>query len=575
MSNKRFSIWFWLAVVLLAVGGGMYFMKRDLSKPSGQSVLKPVVRDQFVKMITEATDSLYQVRFKQFDFNLDAGKALLTSFELLPDTAVYNRLVKQKRAPNFLLYCKADTVRLTNFGFRKHDSVTRFDISTVLVKNPLITLRTKYRPEHVDDTTWKEKVLFKLSRKIFTRMHAHEIAMPNTNFIVVNNNRPTERRTQIKADISIKDFSTEPGENGGMILKVAEYRHAPDNLYRITFTDIALNTGARRMSIRHVSATPRHGKQAYFKAAKFDKDRYLFEFDKMMMRNIDARRFTTRQEIVIGNYTVNDVWAEVYKNYNWPKKNVTSRRNTYPNEKLRLMAIDVKIDTLRIKHGTFHHTIFPKKSKQTARFSLYNISSTYTNVTNITRDIVRKPYARVTTNCLLMNAAPMYSRLTFNLKNPSAPFTNYTTITALNGQRLNPLLRPLGMMQIKSGIIDKMSMTLSADEYRGTGKVDMRYHDLKINMLKRDKKGDTLKKMGIVSFLTNMAVPNSNPGKNGKLRPGPINRLRDEKETFFGFMWYCMLDGSTSAVMGYDEKKKKPNKNIFIKMGEAIAGPKD
>lgn len=70
-------------------------------------------------------------------------------------------------------------------------------------------------------------------------------------------------------------------------------------------------------------------------------------------------------------------------------------------------------------------------------------------------------------------------------------------------------------------------------------------------------------------------MPNNNPGKDGKLRQGPVNRIREPKETFFGFIWYCMLDGSSSAIMGYDQKKKKPNKNILIKIAEAIAGPKD
>jgi hypothetical protein len=81
--------------------------------------------------------------------------------------------------------------------------------------------------------------------------------------------------------------------------------------------------------------------------------------------------------------------------------------------------------------------------------------------------------------------------------------------------------------------------------------------------------------MGLVSFITNAALPNNNPGNDGKLRQGPVNRIRDQKETFFGFIWYCMLDGASSAIMGYDQKKKKPNKNILIKVGEAIAGPKD
>jgi hypothetical protein len=573
--SKRFSIWFWLAAIAILIAGSFFYFKQDLSKPSGQSVLKPLIRDQFKKMILEASDSLYQVRFKQFDFNIDAGKALITGFELVPDTGVFNRLVKQRRAPNYLLYYKADSVRLTDFGFKKQDSVTRFNVSKIWIKSPLITVRTKFRAQHADDTTWKEKLFFKLSHKIFKRMQADEIIMPNTNFLLVNNNRETERKTRIKANIVIKGFSTKPGVKGGVDINIAEYKHSPDSMYDIRFNKIRLSTDERLATIAHVSVTPRLSKERYYKAVGFDKDRYQFELDRITMANVNTARFLTRQELCIGTYTVNDVWAEVFKNYNWPKKKFTSRRNTYPNEKLRLLAIDVKIDTMRIRHGTFHHTIFPKKSRQTARLSLYGISGVYTNVTNIPRDIAAHPYATVITSCRLMNAAPMYLKIVFNLSKPSAPFTYYSNLTGLNGAALNPLLKPLGMMEIKSGTINKMTMTLAGDEYQAKGKIDLYYHNLKINMLKRDKEAGTLKNMGIVSFLTNAVLPNDNPGGNGKLRPGPINRIRGERETFFGFIWYCMLDGSTSAVMGYDKKKKKPNENILLKIGETIAGPKD
>jgi hypothetical protein len=294
-------------------------------------------------------------------------------------------------------------------------------------------------------------------------------------------------------------------------------------------------------------------KAKYNRIAKFDKDRYHFEYDGVVMKGIESRRFLQRQELHMTNFAVNKLWAEVYKDYHWPKKQVMSRRNTYRNEKLRRLAIDVKVDTMRIHKGAFYHTIFPKRSKKVATFAMNDIESTCMNINNIEREVRKNPLSTVHATCKLMSAAKMRSTFVFNLRDGNAPFIFKSTLASIDGKALNPVVRPLAMMEIKNGTISKMTISLKADEYMGKGKVDLYHSDLKINLLKRDTENDALKNMELVSFIANVAVPNNNPGKDGKLRSAPINRMRGPKETFFGFIWYCMLDGASSAIMGYDQ----------------------
>jgi hypothetical protein len=577
--HKGKRVWVWVigvvGALLLILGAAWLFMKNDLAKPPGKSKLKPLLTNQFKKMILEASDSLYQVKYKTFDFNTKSGNGLITDFELVPDTTVFNRLLQEKRAPNYLLYYKAERIKLIDFGFVKADSITKFKVAKIIIMSPLMSLRTKYHGPQADDTTFKEKMFFKLANKLFKHMEVNEIVMPNTNLTWVNNNRMTERRTNIRANLYIKGFSTQPGDKG-IIVKINEYRHSPpDSLYDIVFKNIRYASAERRVTVKHVSVLPRYNKTKFNEVAKLDKDRYHFEMDGISMNNISTENFVKRQEITMSSYNIKDSWVEVYKDYNWPKRKVIVRRNVYPNDKLRLMAIDVGIDTMRMYHGTFYHTIFPQRSKQTARLVLTNMSSTYYNVTNIERRINKNPFATVVSRALVMGAGPMRSKFVFNLKDKNGSYTVHNTIGPINGKALNPLLKPLGMMEVKEGVINRMVLDMSADEYKAKGKIDMYYNGLKINMLKRDKDADTLKNMGFVSFLTNAALPNSNPGKNGKFREGPINTTREAKDSFFGFLWKSMLDGTTSAVMGYDQEKKKPKKNLLIKVGEAIAGPKD
>jgi hypothetical protein len=88
MKGKRSAL-YWIFGIILSISallvGGYYFVREDTSRPEAKSIIKPLLKDQFTKMIAEASDSLYQVRFNRFDFDLKNGTALITAFELVPD----------------------------------------------------------------------------------------------------------------------------------------------------------------------------------------------------------------------------------------------------------------------------------------------------------------------------------------------------------------------------------------------------------------------------------------------------------------------------------------------------------
>jgi hypothetical protein len=166
----------------------------------------------------------------------------------------------------------------------------------------------------------------------------------------------------------------------------------------------------------------------------------------------------------------------------------------------------------------------------------------------------------------------MHSKYRLNLKDKNGGYTVSSTLGPMDGTAYNPLVEPLAMMQIRSQQIEKMHMYMKADEYRATGNIDMYYKNYKVRLLKQ---GDdtTLKNRKLVSFTSNIIIPDDNPKKNGEFRKGPINIVRDERESFFGFQWRAMLDGVSSAMMGNDQQKDKP-KNKVTRMAKLFYGPR-
>jgi hypothetical protein len=248
-----------------------------------------------------------------------------------------------------------------------------------------------------------------------------------------------------------------------------------------------------------------------------------------------------------------------------------NRRDKFPNELLQKLAFDVTIGKMVQKNGEILFKIVTRKSQKEARFVMTNIHSVSTNITNNTAAKKRNPYTRVVSECSIMNAGNMSAIMSFNLVNKNAPVTITSTVGPMDGTAFNPLSEALSMMQVKSAQIEKMKTNMKVDEYYATGNIDFYYKDMKVKLLKKDEEG-TLKKRSVISFFANVMLPNDTPKKNGTFRKGPINVVRDQRESFFGFVWRGMLYGLSSAMSGMDQDKKEPG-NKVIEVSKLFTGP--
>jgi hypothetical protein len=291
------------------------------------------------------------------------------------------------------------------------------------------------------------------------------------------------------------------------------------------------------------------------------------------MRHIDIDRIIQRQQFHIGSSVVRSFWGEVMNNYNWPKRKPPIRPDAYPHQKLQNLAFDITIDTMKMHNSFFRYVIAARKSEENSALFMTNTESQIYNITNNSAVKKRKPYTIVQTQTRMMGAGSQTLTYKFNLVSPKGAFSVTSQMGPMNAKAMNPLAGPLALMAVKEGRIDKMYMHVDADINQAKGHLDLYYTGMKINMLKRDDKADTLKKRGFLSFMANTFTPNDNPRKNGKFREGPINVTRGPRDSFFTLLWKCTLDGMSSAMMGLDQQKEKPNENVVIKLFKKIIKP--
>ena len=588
-STKKVFVWIISIVLVLVIGliAFWHFFKKDVD--SNDPKTKPVIAKAVKKVVAEATDSLYKIGYSDLKLDIDSGYAVISNLKILRDTNISKKLLQENKMPNNIMSFTADKIVISGFGFNKVQGEQALHIGKMSVVNPSIQIINKRRG--YNDTAKQTSWLVQLTKSLFktidtdniVEMKIDNIFMNNTSLVYINDNEQKTKTTRLRnLDITINNVSTgslankEGTAKNDAAIKIGHQRIVTaDKLYYVDFDNMRIIPAEEKIYVGAFSLTPTLTKAEFVKAVRAKKAnyRYHFKYTGISMNDFDFERFSKKDQFYIPNVTVDNAWLEFYTNYNWPLRTPPNRKNKYPSELLQMLAFDVTIPKMVVKHADMYFKIIGQKSEKKAELTLNDLHSVTTNITNNTAVKNANPYTTVVSTCKVMNAGVLESQLVFNLKDKNAPYTLSSTLGAMDGTVLNPLSEALSLMQIQSANIEKMKINMKADEYRAVGNVDFYYKNMKVHLLKRDDKNDKLKKMSVVSFFTNMFLPNDNPKKNGNFRKGPINVVRDPRESFFGFMWRGMLDGTASAMSGADQKKDKPG-NKVIELGKLFAGPK-
>jgi hypothetical protein len=579
MAAFKTKKWKWVlgVFVFLFLAGiaGWYYLKRDLAKPN--SAVERSISEQFAEMITEASDSLYKVSYSRFDLNLDSGKGIINNFRLVPDTLVLERLIRSNRAPNNLLTMQVENLVLSDFGFKKTDQGRRFTINRVIIQHPSMTVVNALRPYNISAKDEKHGKLFSFLQTMLKISSIHSLSMRDMDFTYVNANSEVRRTTRLKnLNIDMGGISAlETGAQGkkSTEIVVSRYRLAtPDSLYYLTANNFRFVPDLKTVRISGAALTPRLSKKAFYQRVKWAKDRIHLKYTNIQMTNIDVDRLIKTQQVHIETYAVDYSFAEVYTNYNWPRRTPPVRKNPYPHQQLQQIAFDLTIDSMRLKNSDTFYRVLADKSDQVSSLDINDSRGLILNITNNKAAIQRNPYSTASFKGKLMGEGPLQLDMKFNLADPKGRYSYTSTLGLINAKYFNRFSEPFSMMSVKEGRINKMYMTVKADEFKASGKVNLYYTGMKVALLKKDDDTKELKDRKVISALSNLFLPNDNPTKGGKFKDGPINVLRPSNMSFFGFMSKCMVDGMSSSMTGLEQQKKRPESNIVTEIGEAIIG---
>lgn len=531
--------------------------------------LKPKISSELRSLILKSTDSLYHVEFSDVRTNILTGNAVFVNVKIIPDARILQKLILLKKAPNNSYNIQLKRVVIEGFHPFKLWSAGRLNIDLMLFDRPTIVMSNKQLDFNDNKPPRPSKSPYQYIQAHLKELRVATIAFRDIRFTYVNNNLPVPEADEVdKLNITLSDWLIDPNsardETRFYLLKdislnLSDYQYAtPDSLYRVHINELNFGASSGKISIRQFSLMPRYGEMEFGKRAAQVKERYNIQMSNLNLDGVDFPLYVSKQELFSKEMNISNGFVAVFNNNGLPKSN-SSKSGKYPHQLFQSVKALVTIQQVRAENINLSYAEFDKRTEQRGVITFDNTSGTFTNVTNAAKYKNLNPIMEASLTSYLMGRGKLAVNFKFDLQAKDAAFSYKGMLTDMNGRSLNKITKPLGMLQIRSGYVNKLDFDIQANDQQATGKLNFAYQDLNVGLLKKVGGRDNLVKLGWMSFLANQMIINSdNPDRHtGHFAAASIHYQRPATASFFSFVWHTLFEGIKYSVGLTAEKKAK------------------
>lgn len=432
-----------------------------------------------------------------------------------------------------------NNIATDSFIFRQQIKAASFKTDGGLVK--------LYRSEQ-NSAGGNEQITFE--NDSFDEIFLNEIEIKNAKILVYNKTKPAEApfilnnarfsATGIERLYSGTNIIDLIGKSNWILGADGFSMISKDKVYKFDIGEFEVNKKAGSIFVKQFLLIPQISEDVFMSKQKYQTDIYNLRLNNIQFKGVDIPALITDKKLLAQTLSLQPI-LNIY-NDRLVTPNPTAK--IYPQQQLLNIKFPISIDKVFIKDALIKYKEKGAISKQKGIVTFEHVNGTISNVTNMPEMIAKH-------NNMLVDASGTFmgvSKLKTNWKmylNGSNHFSVTGDASGFDASKLNEIAEPLGMASIKSGQINKLNFNFDGDWTSSKGNATLLYEDLHVELLKKDS--NDLKKKGLMSFVANMLMKNSNP-QNGNLKTGKIDFQRDTTKSFFNLMWKSIFDGAKNTI---------------------------
>jgi hypothetical protein len=493
-----------------------------------------------------------------------ASKVILIDAHLIPDTVLYNRLLQQKLAPADIFDVEVNSLVINGLSAPDFLAGKAVNLGTLFIDEPEIHVyhRKISYPSPNEDSA---KTVYEQISKDVSSIQLDTLLIKNIDFTYHNLSRNNKQTKFNKVNVVFTEFlldSTSQYDKSRFLyakdcrINVKDYIfNSSDSLYRLKAGEIDVQTNSQTMEVKKLRLSPRVKRKQFYEQKKHEADIFNVDINDITIKNVQWWSLLAEESFIANNATLRNGKVEIFRDKT-VRDDTSSKIGKYPHQLLMKVPFDLNIARLDVKNLDVSYEELNEKTLQTGTVLFTNISGTLTNITNKESQIRENQFCKIVASAKFLNEAPIKVEFIFDLKaTKTGDFEVIAHMDNLNGEKLNSITEPLGLLKINSLNIKSLDASMKANNLRSVGKVKLIYDNLKVTALKEDGT-DSLKKRALFSFIANSFVIKKENEEGKSVRVAYVTRDRVREKSFFNLIWKTIFMGAGETA-GYKVKQGK------------------
>ncbi|MGV3684430.1 MAG: hypothetical protein ACO1NS_02315 [Daejeonella sp.] len=537
---------------------------------------KPILTSRIKNAVETSTNGLYSIDFENIRTNMVTGRISVENIVFLPDTSIFDKMSADSLAPRHLYKVEVNELILKRVHPWKIYFNGILEMGSVVIDKPKLEIiftnskRNKATVKPDVRTAWQRLAPYLRSLKV------KDITFQDADFQYVDKSESPTRITNLRgltikvSDLLIDSLSQYDKSRfyhtKDIYAELNSYRSVTaDSNYTIQIGQLTASTGEGYARIKDFKLVPRYGEMEFSQRFKTQTDRYSVSVADMELKDVDYRMLNSQRRLLASRLRLDKANISIFLNRAMPDS-LRDRGNNFPQISLQRFKLEGLIDTLFLQDSRVNYSEYNPDSRRKGTVIFSKINGNIRNITNDSASLAKNSRSEADLTALLMDRGRFNVNMKFDLASPQAAFSFKGNIGQMDADMFNAAIRPLSLIEVKSGSLSKMDFSGEGSIKGVKGLVACYYNNLKIALLEKSENSTWLRRRGIASIFANVLIIESeNPSPGKPVRKVNYNYIRPDHSSFFNMIW----KGLSSALLGsigFDAETQREIKARLRKM---------
>lgn len=535
---------------------------------------KPIVTERIKETIHTSTEGLYRIDFDDVRVNFLSGRMVIKNIRFAVDTLVYHKMKLKGIAPRHVYKLAIDELILKQIQPWKVYLDKNLEMNALEIEHPRLEL-TYTDLKNVKDTLEDQRSAYQRLAPYLNSVKISTIILKDADLKYIDKTSNAKPIALQGLYIKISDLLIDSAAQfdasrlyytKDIYAELFEHHTLTiDKNYSIQVKEFQASTAAGYARIRGLRVIPRFKEMEFSRRFKFQKDRLSMNLEDVQLNNLDFDLLNRERRLSASSLVLKKANFSIFLNRELPDS-IRNKGLNFPQLALQRFKLNTQIDSIILNDARVDYSEYNPASKRKGTLTFSQINGQILNITNDSLSLTKNKFSELKLTSLLMDRGRLNLAMKLNLTDSNASFNYSGALGNMDANMLNAAIRPLSLIEINSGFIEKMIFSGTGNLGGVRGQITCYYKDLKIQLLEMSDQSSRLKRKGIASIFANiLIIKDHNPLPGASVRNANFSFNRPQHSSFFNMIWKGFAMALLETI-GFDSPTQKEIKARLRKL---------